>query len=77
MAGRNIRALRNEHLTADDLKVLTKREWAQLNSLSFSTGKRLLAEGPPKGPRTIQLSPRRVGVRMIDNRIWQEERLRA
>ena len=65
-------------LTADelqvDLKVLTLREWANLNSLSFGTAKRMFAEG--RGPKTVQLSHRRVGVRVIDNRIWQEERLR-
>ena len=65
---------RHEHLTTDELKVLTLREWANLNSLSFGTAKRLFAEG--RGPRTVQLSARRVGVRMIDNRHWQEERLR-
>jgi hypothetical protein len=34
----------------------------------------MFAEG--RGPKTIQLSHRRVGVRVIDNRLWQEERLR-
>lgn len=65
----------HEHLTADELKVLTLKEWAALNGFSLMTGKRLIAGG--EGPRIIQLSPRRVGVRVIDNRVWQEERLRA
>jgi hypothetical protein len=30
-----------EHLTADELKVLTLREWAKLNSLSFQTARRV------------------------------------
>jgi predicted DNA-binding transcriptional regulator AlpA len=64
-----------ENLTTEDLKVLTLREWANLNSLSFATAKRLFADG--EGPATIQLSPRRIGIRMIDNRRWQEARLRA
>jgi len=59
----------------DDLKVLTLREWAALNTLSFETAKGLIAKG--LGPRIVQLSARRVGVRVIDNRIWQESRLRA
>ena len=66
---------RQEHLTADEVKVLTLREWAKLNGFSFMTAKRLFKRG--EGPTTIQLSPRRVGVRVIDNRIWQEKRLRG
>jgi hypothetical protein len=63
-----------EALTADDQKVLTRRQWAALNSLSIETAKKLFASG--EGPRTIQLSTRRIGIRMIDNRIWQEARMR-
>jgi predicted DNA-binding transcriptional regulator AlpA len=65
---------KDEHLTADDLKVLTLREFAALNGFSFMTAKRLFKRG--QGPVTIQLSPKRVGVRMIDARRWQEARLR-
>jgi len=64
-----------EHRSVDDLKVLTLREWAKLNGISFQTAKRLFAAGD--GPVTVQLSPRRVGVRMIDNWRWQEQRLRT
>jgi len=67
-------ASRQEHLTADDLKVLTLREWAALNTLSFQTAKRILASG--EGPRVVQLSARRVGIRVIDNARWQEARVR-
>ena len=65
----------NENLTAEQLRVLTLREWAALNGFSFMTGKRLIARGD--GPVTIQLSPRRVGVRVIDNARWQAARLRS
>jgi hypothetical protein len=65
----------DQHLTADDLKVLTRKEWAKLNSLSYGTAKRILASG--NGPPVIQLTERRVGIRMIDNRRWQESRLRT
>ena len=65
---------RDQHLTADDLKVMTVPEWATLNSLSIFTAKKLLAEG--QGPRVIQLSKRRIGIRVIDARRWQEERMR-
>ena len=64
-----------EHLTADDLKVLTLREWAALNTLSFQTAKRMIARG--LGPQVIQLSARRVGIRVIDNARWQEQRVRS
>jgi predicted DNA-binding transcriptional regulator AlpA len=65
----------NEHLNAEDQRVLTLKEWARLNGFSFMTGKRLMARG--EGPVTIQLSARRVGVRMIDNARWQAARLRS
>jgi len=65
---------KHEQLSIEDQKVLTLREWANLNSLSFQTAKRLFADG--KGPTTVQLSARRVGVRVIDNRRWQESRIR-
>jgi predicted DNA-binding transcriptional regulator AlpA len=65
----------HEPLTADELKVLTLREFAALNGFSFMTVKRLFKAG--QGPVTIQLSPKRVGIRMIDARRWQEARLRS
>ena len=63
-----------QHPTAEELRVLTLREWAKLNTLSFGTAKRLISDG--LGPRLVQLSARRLGVRVIDNRLWQEQRLR-
>jgi hypothetical protein len=65
---------KHEPLTVEELRVLTLREFANLNSISFQTAKRMFAEG--RGPKTVQLSHRRVGVRVIDNRIWQESRIR-
>jgi predicted DNA-binding transcriptional regulator AlpA len=58
-----------------DLAVMTLRQFAALNGFSFMTVKRLFKRG--EGPITIQLSPKRVGVRMIDARRWQESRLRS
>jgi predicted DNA-binding transcriptional regulator AlpA len=69
------RHVKDEHLNTDDLKVLTLREFAALQGFSFMTAKRLFKRG--EGPVTIQLSPKRVGVRMIDARRWQEARLRS
>jgi predicted DNA-binding transcriptional regulator AlpA len=68
-------ARREQHLTQDDLKVLTLKEWARLTGVSFQTAKRLIAAG--EGPRIIQLSTKRMGVRMIDAARWSEQRLRA
>lgn len=65
----------HQHLTIDELKVLTLKEWAALNTLSWQTAKRMLSDG--LGPVTVQLSKRRRGVRVIDNRRWQESRLRT
>jgi hypothetical protein len=66
---------KHEHLTADELRVLTLRDWCKLNSLSFATGKRILASG--EGPPVVQLSARRVGIRVIDNARWQESRMKG
>jgi predicted DNA-binding transcriptional regulator AlpA len=68
-------ASREQHLTQNDLKVLTLKQWAKLTGVSFQTAKRLIAAGD--GPRIIQLSTKRIGVRMIDAARWSEQRLRA
>jgi hypothetical protein len=57
-----------------DDQVLTKVEWCKLNRFSLRTGTNILAGG--NGPRVLQLSARRIGIRVIDNRRWQESRAR-
>jgi hypothetical protein len=59
----------NEH------QVLTFLEWCRLNKISPATGRRIRQAG--KGPRFIQLSDRRIGVTVADNRRWQRERALA
>jgi predicted DNA-binding transcriptional regulator AlpA len=54
----------------DDMRVLTIPQWCALNQISKSTGDRILKSG--KGPKVVQLSTRRRGIRVIDNRKWQE-----
>jgi hypothetical protein len=49
--------------------------WAVANSISFSTARRILREG--NGPPLVQLSERRFGIRVSDNRKWQDSRLVA
>lgn len=55
-----------------DDSVLTFAEWCQLNSFSLSTGQRLIASG--QGPVFVQLSARRKGVTVAENRRWQASR---
>jgi predicted DNA-binding transcriptional regulator AlpA len=64
-----------EHLSLEDQRVLTVQEAAKLNGLSWMTFKRLLKDGD--GPQVVQLSPRRIGIRLIDNAKWQAARLRS
>jgi predicted DNA-binding transcriptional regulator AlpA len=58
----------------DDCRVMTFRQWIELNGISPATGKRLLSSG--EGPERIQLSQRRVGITVAANKRWQESRAR-
>lgn len=57
---------------ADDDRVMTFAEWCLLNGFSQSTGQRLITGG--HGPAFIQLSVRRKGVTVGENRRWQKSR---
>jgi hypothetical protein len=59
----------------DDNRVLSFRQWCILNGISTRTGRRLLASG--NGPIVTQLSEKRIGVTVGNNRRWQEARARA
>jgi predicted DNA-binding transcriptional regulator AlpA len=48
-------------------------DWCKLNGFSRSTGPRLIASG--KGPQFIQLSEKRKGVTVGENRRWQQSRV--
>jgi hypothetical protein len=58
----------------NDLRVLSIKQWRELNGFSEATADRILKSG--KGPKVVQLSERRRGIRVIDNRRWQEESAR-
>jgi hypothetical protein len=58
-----------------DEQVLSFHQWCALNGFSPRTGRRLLASG--NGPTVIQLSEHRIGVRVADNRRWQQSRVRG
>jgi predicted DNA-binding transcriptional regulator AlpA len=57
----------------DDDRVLTFDEWCGLNGFSRSTGQRIRTSG--EGPQFVQLSARRIGVIVSENRRWQKSRL--
>jgi hypothetical protein len=59
----------------DDQRVMTIGQWAVVNNFSLWTGKRLIKAG--KGPKITQISDRRIGVTVANNRIWQKSRERA
>ena len=54
-------------LRGSDASVLSFREWCQLNGIGERTGRRILKSG--NGPAVVQLSERRIGIRLGDNRI--------
>jgi len=56
---------------ADD-QVLTFPEWCRLNRISERTGYRIIKG--PDGPKTVQISARRFGIRVAANREWQRAR---
>lgn len=58
----------------DDDRVLSFRNWCVLAGVSPATGRRLIASG--NGPRIIQLSTRRIGIRPRDHRAWLDARVR-
>jgi hypothetical protein len=57
-----------------DDQVLSFVEWCALNRLSERNGRRIL--NGPDGPTVTMLSARRVGIRVADNRAWQQSRTR-
>jgi hypothetical protein len=58
----------------DDDRVLTFNEWCEVNSIGKRTGRRILASG--KGPVVTQLTARRIGITVGNNRCWQQARAR-
>jgi hypothetical protein len=71
------RRRQSEHDRADlnDHRVMSFRQWCELNGFSLSTGRRILAGDG--GPVVTQLSERRIGITVANNRAWQESRTRG
>jgi predicted DNA-binding transcriptional regulator AlpA len=55
-------------------RVLTLRQWAELNTLSERTARHIIASG--NGPKVTQLSGRRIGIREDHNAEWLDSRVR-
>ena len=55
-------------------RVLSFRAWCAVNAFSEATGRRIIERG--EGPRVLQLSTRRIGIRESDNAAWQASRVR-
>jgi len=58
-----------------DLRVLRFREWCNLAGVSLRTGRRLISTG--RGPATVQLSSKRMGISVAAHRAWLALRERA
>jgi hypothetical protein len=58
----------------EDDRVLSFRQWCELNGMGLRTGRRILRSG--RGPVVTQLTERRIGIRVADNRRWQASRAR-
>jgi predicted DNA-binding transcriptional regulator AlpA len=58
-----------------DTRVLGFNQWCRLNNFSEATGRRLMKTG--QGPTVTQLSERRVGITIANNRAWQDARART
>jgi hypothetical protein len=70
-------AERRRRLSLDQLdnRVLTLREWCEVNGFSWNTGRRLIEAG--QGPVITQLSKRRIGITIANDRAWKEARARG
>lgn len=59
----------------DDQRVMTLQTWCEVNGFTIWTGRRLIKAG--KGPVITQISDRRIGITVANNRAWQKSRERA
>jgi hypothetical protein len=67
----------NETLSNHDDRVYTFAEWCALNSISKSTGVRILKGEHGDRPEVTWLSPKRKGITVRSNREWQQRRARG
>jgi hypothetical protein len=58
-----------------DAQVLTFHEWCRLGRFSARTGRRILNSG--NGPTVTELSPKRIGITVANDRAWKASRARV
>jgi predicted DNA-binding transcriptional regulator AlpA len=58
----------------DQDRVIPVPEWAKLANISPKTARELIDRGD--GPKVVQLSPNRIGIRICDHRAWLAARTR-
>jgi hypothetical protein len=56
-------------------QILSFHDWCRLNCISESTGRRILAGD--SGPVVTELTPKRIGITVGANAVWQQSRKRA
>jgi predicted DNA-binding transcriptional regulator AlpA len=56
-------------------RVLSFPQWTKLAGLSERTGRDIIERGD--GPKVVQLSPHRIGIRVCDHREWLAARTRT
>ena len=59
----------------DAHRIMSFRQWCELNGISLATGRRIINAG--LGPVIIQLSARRIGISFAANAAWQASRARG
>jgi hypothetical protein len=59
----------------NDHRILSFREWCELNGFSPATGRRVISSAD--GPVVTQLSARRIGITIANNRAWQAAHARG
>jgi predicted DNA-binding transcriptional regulator AlpA len=61
-------------ISEDFDRVLSFPQWAKLAGLSERTGREIIERGD--GPKVVQLSPNRIGIRVCDHREWLATKIR-
>jgi len=77
MPKKEVRLPEPERDALEDDRVLTLAEWRKLNALPERSARRILKDSDSaKRPVLTQLSQRRYGITVANNRRWQESRAR-
>jgi hypothetical protein len=64
-----------DRANSDAHRIMSFRQWCELNGISLATGRRIISAGI--GPVIIQLSARRIGITFAANAAWQASRARG